>query len=94
MQDWWLAYWADEQEKLNANSTITQEGVNITRELNTDFYLGVYGGLTVATIIFGFIRNLVLFNVLVRCAQSLHNRMFTAILRTPVRFFDINPIGE
>ncbi|XP_056226970.1 ATP-binding cassette sub-family C member 4-like [Seriola aureovittata] len=94
MQDWWLAYWADEQEKLNANSTITQEGVNITRELNTDFYLGVYGGLTVATIIFGFIRNLVLFNVLVRCAQSLHNRMFTAILRTPVRFFDINPIGR
>ncbi|XP_022602217.1 LOW QUALITY PROTEIN: multidrug resistance-associated protein 4-like [Seriola dumerili] len=94
MQDWWLAYWADEQEKLNANSTITQEGVNVTRELNTDFYLGVYGGLTAATIIFGFIRNLVLFNVLVRCAQSLHNRMFTAILRTPVRFFDINPIGR
>uniref|UniRef100_A0A3B4U370 Cystic fibrosis transmembrane conductance regulator n=1 Tax=Seriola dumerili TaxID=41447 RepID=A0A3B4U370_SERDU len=82
------------QEKLNANSTITQEGVNVTRELNTDFYLGVYGGLTAATIIFGFIRNLVLFNVLVRCAQSLHNRMFTAILRTPVRFFDINPIGR
>ncbi|KAE8278604.1 Multidrug resistance-associated protein 4 [Larimichthys crocea] len=103
MQDWWLAYWADEQGKLTANSTIIQNGSNITiiqngsnitSERNTDFYLGVYGGLTVATIIFGFIRNLVLFNVLVRCSQSLHNRMFTAILRTPVRFFDINPIGR
>ncbi|XP_044044179.1 multidrug resistance-associated protein 4 isoform X2 [Siniperca chuatsi] len=94
MQDWWLAYWADEQEKLNANSTIIQNGQNITAELNTNFYLGVYGGLTVATIIFGFIRNLVLFNVLVRAAQSLHNRMFNAILRTPVHFFDINPIGR
>lgn len=51
-------------------------------------------GLTAATIVFGFIRNLVLFSVLVRAAQSLHNRMFNSILRTHVRFFDINPIGE
>lgn len=98
---------------------------NVTRELDIDFYLGIYGGnlktrtlrgvlpaprglrnsgddpvfplfpgLTLATIFFGFIRNLFLFSVLVRCAQSLHNRMFKALLRTPVRFFDINPIGE
>lgn len=51
-------------------------------------------GLTAATLVFGFTRNLIMFNVLVRCAQSLHNRMFNAILRTPVRFFDVNPIGE
>uniref|UniRef100_A0A669EIC6 Multidrug resistance-associated protein 4 n=1 Tax=Oreochromis niloticus TaxID=8128 RepID=A0A669EIC6_ORENI len=50
--------------------------------------------LTAATIIFGFGRNLLLFSVLVRCSQSLHNRMFSAILQTPVRFFDINPIGR
>lgn len=35
---------ADEQEKLDANSTIIQNGQNVTQELNTDFYLGVYGG--------------------------------------------------
>uniref|UniRef100_A0A8C4HMY5 Cystic fibrosis transmembrane conductance regulator n=1 Tax=Dicentrarchus labrax TaxID=13489 RepID=A0A8C4HMY5_DICLA len=58
------------------------------------FLIGVCFCLTVATIIFGFMRNLLLFNVLVRCAQSLHNRMFSAILRTPVRFFDVNPIGR
>uniref|UniRef100_A0A4W5PPM5 Multidrug resistance-associated protein 4 n=1 Tax=Hucho hucho TaxID=62062 RepID=A0A4W5PPM5_9TELE len=50
--------------------------------------------LTGATIIFGFLRSLVFFNVLVNSAQTLHNRMFTAILRTPVRFFDVNPIGR
>uniref|UniRef100_A0A3Q3LYS7 Multidrug resistance-associated protein 4-like n=1 Tax=Labrus bergylta TaxID=56723 RepID=A0A3Q3LYS7_9LABR len=89
MQDWWLAYWAEEQDKLS-NSTIIQNSQNITKELDIDFYLGVYG----AVIVFGFIRNLLLFNVLVRCTQSLHNRMFDAILRTPVRFFDVNPIGR
>uniref|UniRef100_A0A674EUQ5 Cystic fibrosis transmembrane conductance regulator n=1 Tax=Salmo trutta TaxID=8032 RepID=A0A674EUQ5_SALTR len=51
-------------------------------------------GLTGATLIFGFARSLVMFNVLVKAAQSLHNRMFNSILRTPVRFFDINPIGR
>uniref|UniRef100_A0A8C9R4B6 Multidrug resistance-associated protein 4 n=1 Tax=Scleropages formosus TaxID=113540 RepID=A0A8C9R4B6_SCLFO len=50
--------------------------------------------LTVATIIFGFLRSLLFFNVLVNSAQTLHNRMFTSILRTPVRFFDINPVGR
>ncbi|XP_074520424.1 ATP-binding cassette sub-family C member 4 [Halichoeres trimaculatus] len=94
MQDWWLAYWADEQEKLNGNGTVAESGQNVTQQLDLDFYLGIYGGLTIATIVFGFIRNVVLFHVLVRCAQALHNRMFDAILRTPVRFFDINPIGR
>uniref|UniRef100_A0A0S7F1W1 MRP4 n=2 Tax=Poeciliopsis prolifica TaxID=188132 RepID=A0A0S7F1W1_9TELE len=51
-------------------------------------------GLTAATILFGFVRNLLLFSVLVKAAQSLHNSMFNAILRAPVRFFDINPIGR
>uniref|UniRef100_A0A8C7R1A2 Multidrug resistance-associated protein 4 n=1 Tax=Oncorhynchus mykiss TaxID=8022 RepID=A0A8C7R1A2_ONCMY len=40
------------------------------------------------------IMSLMMFNVLVKAAQSLHNRMFNSILRTPVRFFDINPIGR
>uniref|UniRef100_A0A668AYE5 Multidrug resistance-associated protein 4 n=1 Tax=Myripristis murdjan TaxID=586833 RepID=A0A668AYE5_9TELE len=51
-------------------------------------------GLTAASIVFGFLRSLVFFNVLVSSAQTLHNSMFNAILRTPVRFFDINPIGK
>ncbi|XP_041834872.1 ATP-binding cassette sub-family C member 4-like [Melanotaenia boesemani] len=94
MQDWWLAYWADEQEKITGNGTVTLNGTNVPKELDLGFYLGVYGGLTAATILFGFVRNILLFQVLVRCAQVLHNRMFNSILRTPVRFFDINPIGR
>uniref|UniRef100_A0A8C4YYG5 Multidrug resistance-associated protein 4-like n=1 Tax=Gadus morhua TaxID=8049 RepID=A0A8C4YYG5_GADMO len=52
------------------------------------------GGLTAASVALGFVRSLVFFNVLVRSAQSLHNAMFTAMLRSPVRFFDLNPIGR
>ncbi|XP_033865352.2 ATP-binding cassette sub-family C member 4-like isoform X1 [Acipenser ruthenus] len=92
LQDWWLSYWASEQEKLN----ITQDAHNHneTQQLDLSFYLGVYAGLTVVTVIFGFIRSLLLFKVLVNSAQTLHNQMFQSILRTPVRFFDVNPIGR
>uniref|UniRef100_A0AAY4E1J1 Multidrug resistance-associated protein 4 n=1 Tax=Denticeps clupeoides TaxID=299321 RepID=A0AAY4E1J1_9TELE len=91
--------WTAEQEKLdNLSSNVTngvmQHQPNATQELNLDFYLGIYGGLTVATLVFGFMRSLVMFNMLVRAAQNLHNRMFKCILRTPVRFFDVNPIGR
>ncbi|KAI5613509.1 multidrug resistance-associated protein 4 [Silurus asotus] len=99
LQDWWLAYWATAQEKLNVlnqnhtfiNSSLNQ---NTTLELSIDFYLGIYSGLTVTTLLFGFTRSLIMFNALVRSAQELHNRMFNCILRAPVRFFDINPIGR
>uniref|UniRef100_A0A671RWW0 Multidrug resistance-associated protein 4 n=1 Tax=Sinocyclocheilus anshuiensis TaxID=1608454 RepID=A0A671RWW0_9TELE len=93
---------ATEQEKLdfsssNISSTIGTNGTfgtNTTQELNLDFYLGIYAGLTGATVIFSFMRFLIMFNALVNSAETLHNRMFNSILRTPVRFFDINPIGR
>ncbi|KAK7154854.1 hypothetical protein R3I93_009716 [Phoxinus phoxinus] len=97
LQDWWLSYWATEQGKLDStnvtNGTLTN-GTNTPQPLNLDFYLGIYAGLTGATIIFGFVRFLIMFNCLVRSAETLHSRMFNSILKTPVRFFDINPIGR
>ncbi|XP_057686609.1 multidrug resistance-associated protein 4 [Corythoichthys intestinalis] len=94
VQDWWLAYWAEEQSILDGNDTMIHNFTNVKKELDLDFYLGIYGGLTAATIIFGFLRTLLMFNMLVRSTQALHNSMFTAILRTQVRFFDVNPIGR
>uniref|UniRef100_A0A8C1FAU8 ATP binding cassette subfamily C member 4 (PEL blood group) n=1 Tax=Cyprinus carpio carpio TaxID=630221 RepID=A0A8C1FAU8_CYPCA len=61
---------------------------------NGDLCILCSSGLTGATIIFGFMRSLFMFNALVSSAETLHNRMFNSILRTPVRFFDINPIGR
>ncbi|XP_056122936.1 multidrug resistance-associated protein 4 [Rhinichthys klamathensis goyatoka] len=94
LQDWWLSYWATEQEKLDSTNVTLTNGNNTTQTLNLDFYLGIYAGLTGATIIFGFMRGLIMFNCLVRSAETLHSRMFNSILKTPVRFFDINPIGR
>uniref|UniRef100_A0A669C3K4 Multidrug resistance-associated protein 4 n=1 Tax=Oreochromis niloticus TaxID=8128 RepID=A0A669C3K4_ORENI len=61
---------------------------------NTKDFFVFLSGLTATSVVFGFVRSLVFFNVLVSSAQTLHNNMFNAILRTPIHFFDINPIGR
>nr|XP_009665672.1 PREDICTED: multidrug resistance-associated protein 4 isoform X2 [Struthio camelus australis] len=93
LQDWWLSYWANNQEKLNV-TTNGNNGINETEHLDLNFYLEIYAGLTVATILFGIIRSLLVFQVLVNSGQTLHNKMFQSILKAPVLFFDRNPIGR
>nr|XP_035935991.1 multidrug resistance-associated protein 4 isoform X3 [Halichoerus grypus] len=91
LQDWWLSYWANEQSALN----VTVNGKeNVTEKLDLAWYLGIYSGLTVATVLFGTARSLFVFYVLVHSSQTLHNKMFESILRAPVLFFDRNPIGR
>nr|XP_036880742.1 multidrug resistance-associated protein 4 [Manis javanica] len=91
LQDWWLSYWANEQSKLDI--TLSGEG-NETEKLDLHWYLGIYSGLTVATILFGIARSLLVFYVLVNSSQALHNKMFESILKAPVLFFDRNPVGR
>ncbi|XP_054998160.1 ATP-binding cassette sub-family C member 4 isoform X1 [Sorex araneus] len=90
LQDWWLSYWANE----SALNVTARELGDASRELDLQWYLGVYSGLTVATVIFGIARSLLVFYVLVNSSQTLHNRMFESILKAPVLFFDRNPIGR
>uniref|UniRef100_A0A673TNA9 Multidrug resistance-associated protein 4 n=1 Tax=Suricata suricatta TaxID=37032 RepID=A0A673TNA9_SURSU len=91
LQDWWLSYWANEQSALNVTGSGKE---NVTEKLDLHWYLGIYSGLTVATVLFGIARSLLVFYVLVNSSQALHNKMFESILRAPVLFFDRNPIGR
>ncbi|XP_059740473.1 ATP-binding cassette sub-family C member 4-like isoform X2 [Bos taurus] len=91
LQDWWLADWAKVQSGLYFG-TYVREAEEVMFELS--WFLGVYSGLTLSTILFGIIRSLLIFYVLANSAQTLHNKMLESILRTPVLFFNRNPIGR
>ncbi|XP_020506427.1 LOW QUALITY PROTEIN: ATP-binding cassette sub-family C member 4 [Labrus bergylta] len=97
LQDWWLVYWTKEEASNTTTNAVTKSHFNAShsdQENNLTFHLCIYAGLTAAAVAFGYARSLLIFHVLVRSAQTLHNSMFNAIIRTPVRFFDINPIGR
>ncbi|XP_028320649.1 multidrug resistance-associated protein 4-like isoform X2 [Gouania willdenowi] len=98
LQDWWLVYWAN-----GTSSNMTEVAVNIRnrtinppsdQEHSMGFYLCVYSGLTGAAVIFSYCRSLVIFHVLVRSSQTLHDHMFSTVVQTPIRFYDLNPVGR
>ncbi|XP_014851229.1 PREDICTED: multidrug resistance-associated protein 4 isoform X5 [Poecilia mexicana] len=91
LQDWWLAHWASEQKYTGVTEHLNG---SFPQHLDLDLYLGIYAALTATSVVLGFIRSLVFFNVLVKSAQTLHNNMFRAILRTSIHFFDTNPTGR
>ncbi|XDA80092.1 hypothetical protein R6Z07F_010083 [Ovis aries] len=91
LQDWWLAFWANLQSDLYSGALVKEDEA-VALVLN--WYLGVYSGLTVSTILFGITRSLLIFYILVNSSRTLHNKMLETILRAPVLFFHRNPIGR
>ena len=53
----------------------------------------VYSGLVSSAIVLSITRAVLFYYLCVNAARNLHNKMFGAVLRAPVRFFDRNPVG-
>uniref|UniRef100_A0A8B9M7P6 Multidrug resistance-associated protein 4 n=1 Tax=Accipiter nisus TaxID=211598 RepID=A0A8B9M7P6_9AVES len=93
LQDWWLSYWST---KFGFSSVLFLNSFPCERSISVCMLclFSLISGLTVATILFGIVRSLLVFQVLVNSGQTLHNKMFQSILKAPVLFFDRNPIGR
>ena len=65
-----------------------------TCSLDTNERIGIYGGLNVTLTGMGILRCLLLLVLVLRASHVLHNKMFKAVLRAPIIFFDTNPIGK
>ncbi|XP_011877742.1 PREDICTED: probable multidrug resistance-associated protein lethal(2)03659 [Vollenhovia emeryi] len=57
-------------------------------------YIYIYTGIVLAIFFFAIIRSLVHYKTCIRCSQRLHDMMFSALIRTGMRFFDTNPSGR
>ncbi|XP_028401399.1 multidrug resistance-associated protein 4-like [Dendronephthya gigantea] len=89
VSDWWLARWAD-RETIHARENSSEDVIDSERTRN----ISVYVGLVAGCIILSLTRALLFFYILINASQHLHNRMFAAILRAPIYFFDSNPVGR
>ena len=78
---------------LSHRATCNQSNDSICN-LTAHQYIGVYGGLTLTVLLFSCARTLLLIILLLRSSRLLHNKMFATILRSPVLFYDTNPVGK
>jgi len=74
------------------NSTLNEKFCEY--DLTANQRIAIYGGIVICAIFFSFLRGYLYLFVVLRSSRRLHNKMFAAILRTPVHFFDTNPIGK
>ena len=98
-----LSFCRATQEEIYAVQTqeheyLLSQGINETNitavPVDTHQYLAIYSGFVVSVFVFGLVRALLTFYLLVRAAAHLHDDMFAAIIRCPMLFFDTNISGK
>lgn len=62
--------------------------------IDTMYYLFVYAALGISVIFAGIIEDLVMLTGGLWASTKLHSQMLTTILRAPLRFFEVTPIGR
>ena len=57
------------------------------------YYLSVYAGYVASFAVLLFLRGIVFYEAFVAAATRLHDKMFSALLRAPMAFFTLTPLG-
>ncbi|CAG0884515.1 unnamed protein product [Darwinula stevensoni] len=90
--DYWLSLWTN-GEQCEAKNGTTEAGCDTYypgRWLALYVYMGLVGVLFVSSLL----RTIAFFFACLRSSVRLHHRMFRAVIRTSIKFFDDNPIGR
>ncbi|XP_012339560.1 multidrug resistance-associated protein 4 [Apis florea] len=80
---------------IQAKSNITNDTLIENLDISSMYkYLYVYTIIVVGIFCIGITRSLSFYKVCILCSQKLHDMAFSALIRTGMRFFDINPSGR
>lgn len=83
----WLAFWADEMIKANVKGEPLSDA-------KVSFYIGIYALLGFLGICGLGGRGIAIAKHRLRASRKLHDGLTDAVLRAPVAFFDVTPIGR
>uniref|UniRef100_A0A914CYF4 ABC transmembrane type-1 domain-containing protein n=1 Tax=Acrobeloides nanus TaxID=290746 RepID=A0A914CYF4_9BILA len=82
----WLANWSDHAKEIQMR--------NETDSSETRFRLGVYAALGLGQVLFVTSAAIIMALGMVYASSILHENMLSNILRSPMSFFDVTPIGR
>lgn len=88
------------ETNISVNSTESSEenistiAAKILDTYRTKRYVIIYSAFILASICLTFARSMLFYKISMTASRGLHNKMFSSILKAPMRFFDTNPSGE
>ncbi|XP_008210078.1 multidrug resistance-associated protein 4 isoform X1 [Nasonia vitripennis] len=87
--DYWLAHWIKQEE-----SQVKTHTNNSSVSIELRFALYVFAGLLLASVIMWTASSLFYYKICMTASRKLHNQMFSCLLKSPMRFYEINPSGR
>ncbi|XP_071820241.1 ATP-binding cassette sub-family C member 4-like isoform X2 [Apostichopus japonicus] len=98
LSDYWLALWTDLEEARTgelANLTTVEDNLIFgSRSPSTERAVFIYGMLILGLLLLGLVRAFLALRIMISSSKNLHNKMFAAVVRSPIFFFDTNPTGR
>ncbi|XP_018322257.1 multidrug resistance-associated protein 4-like [Agrilus planipennis] len=91
--DYWTSYWTQLEEERSALNSTSIEGSS-SNMLSTEWCMIIYTILVIACLLLATNRSLLFYKLGMNASTHLHGNMFSALLRAPMRFFDVNPMGR
>ncbi|KAK3863657.1 hypothetical protein Pcinc_030600 [Petrolisthes cinctipes] len=103
--DYWLSYWTNGEQlraRLAVNMSTGSNGTNYSYTdtpvpegyLDTVTNVYIYTGMTIGLFVLSMGRTVLFFVVCMASSRQLHNKMFRTVIRVPIQFFDLHPVGQ
>jgi ABC-type multidrug transport system fused ATPase/permease subunit len=98
-KDWWLKVWSDSSLEISLRNClfcVTSNSTTSAKILEVDawYYVSIYALIGLITVIYANLREGIYVFGSFLASRNLHSRMVRSILYSPVRFFEITPIGR
>ncbi|CAF1477796.1 unnamed protein product, partial [Rotaria sordida] len=102
--NWWLAKWSDDESyryrilnnctniQNNNNTVWSMSNAEWSNHRNQRFY--IYCVMVFILVLITFFRSMITEFMFLNAGRVLHNKMFRRLIRCPIAFFDINPVGR
>ncbi len=86
---YWLSIWTNAEMMRYSNASSTENSWDIDTKIGTY----VYTGIILGAFIFAGLSTAQFYLMCIISSIKLHGQMFHAVLRSPMSFFDKNPVG-
>ncbi|XP_047209978.1 ATP-binding cassette sub-family C member 5 isoform X2 [Girardinichthys multiradiatus] len=94
--NWWLSHWIRQgggnTSLISANETMESNSMRLNPHIQ--YYSTVYVISMAAALFLKTVRGLVFVKCTVKAASALHDKLFSRLLLSPMRFFDTTPLGR